>query len=448
MPKLEIVTGARAGAAFRLRTERVAVGRAGDADLRFDPDLDRAVSARHALIFRHDGRWYVRDEASRNGTFVNGRSVTGDAPLNDGDRIEFGAGGPAAVFHVDGDALSATGRLRQIAARQSRRLLLVSAGSVALLIALVAGFLLHDRRQRAEFDDERAAWTLERDAMRLRIDNILAAADATVRSLEGEVAGLAAALARSRGEVSNVRDALALAESSGDTTNVPELRRQLQSATAALERQQLAASLDFRAIEAANRRAVAMVYVEAADGVVSTGSAFAIRADGTLATARHVLIPLANGPRPRRIAVQFSDSEQAWPARLLAVSADADIAIIKVDNILGDVPTVRGLNLRSDTLGAGTPVAVIGFPLGGDAVMPGSAHSERLARPLPTAGVVTRLTAGGLEVQGYGAAGASGSPIFDRDGNVIAVLYGGRRDNGGSVIFGAPAAHIARIAPR
>src|SRR5690606_23603170 len=143
------------------------------------------------------------------------------------------------------------------------------------------------------------------------------------------------ALDQSRAEVRRLRDGLARAGAQGDSSRVAELRRQLQAATAALERQQLAAALDFRAIQAANRRAVALVYVEAADGGVVTGTAFAVRPDATLVTSRHVLTGADGRGRPRRIAVQFSDSDQVFPARLIALADDADLAVIRADSILG-----------------------------------------------------------------------------------------------------------------
>jgi S1-C subfamily serine protease len=44
-----------------------------------------------------------------------------------------------------------------------------------------------------------------------------------------------------------------------------------------------------------------------------------------------------------------------------------------------------------------------------------------------------------VQVDAYGAPGSSGSPIFDRSGNVIAVLYGGERESNGKIIFAVPA---------
>jgi S1-C subfamily serine protease len=48
-----------------------------------------------------------------------------------------------------------------------------------------------------------------------------------------------------------------------------------------------------------------------------------------------------------------------------------------------------------------------------------------------------------VQVDGYGAPGSSGSPIFDRDGKVIAVLYGGQTESQGKIIFAVPAYLVA-----
>jgi sigma-54 dependent transcriptional regulator, acetoin dehydrogenase operon transcriptional activator AcoR len=53
---------------------------------------DGWMSSRHAALVRAtEGGWVVRDEGSKNGTFVNGLPVAGDALLCDGDVIEAGS---------------------------------------------------------------------------------------------------------------------------------------------------------------------------------------------------------------------------------------------------------------------------------------------------------------------------------------------------------------------
>ena len=44
-----------------------------------------------------------------------------------------------------------------------------------------------------------------------------------------------------------------------------------------------------------------------------------------------------------------------------------------------------------------------------------------------------------LEVNGYGVEGSSGSPVFDGDGKVVGVLFGGRVENGERTLYAVPA---------
>ena len=62
------------------------LGRSLDADVEID---DPSVSRRHALIVRQDGRTYLLDDASRNGTWHNGVRV-GRVALRDGDSFSLG----------------------------------------------------------------------------------------------------------------------------------------------------------------------------------------------------------------------------------------------------------------------------------------------------------------------------------------------------------------------
>src|SRR5512135_1862756 len=97
--RVEVVRGARAGFVLPLVGDIVTVGRGIDCNLRLDPEVDVAASARHAAFLRRGASWVVRDLDSRNGTFVNDLPVTGETPLRSGDRVTLGAGGPVVLFH-------------------------------------------------------------------------------------------------------------------------------------------------------------------------------------------------------------------------------------------------------------------------------------------------------------------------------------------------------------
>ena len=51
---------------------------------------DNFVSGEHSLLTWRDGRWWVEDVASTNGTFVNGAEINRPTPLLDGDVVGIG----------------------------------------------------------------------------------------------------------------------------------------------------------------------------------------------------------------------------------------------------------------------------------------------------------------------------------------------------------------------
>jgi FHA domain len=65
----------------------LSIGRSGDADLRIE---DRYASGLHARIFSREGRAYVEDMSSTNGTLLNDAELHGEAELIDGDVVRIG----------------------------------------------------------------------------------------------------------------------------------------------------------------------------------------------------------------------------------------------------------------------------------------------------------------------------------------------------------------------
>ena len=424
-----VLSGGKAGAVFTPAGASFVAGRHEAADLRFDRPQDTTVSARHARFEESGSGWTVCDLGSRNGLLVNGRAVSGEIGLKPGDRVMFGPGGPEIEVLADGAASeSATARVRTAVRSERRRALMIAGGAVGIL-AIVAGALV------VRTTDSRRAWEGERRGLEHRIDSLIAADSGRSTSLAAEVTGLSAALQQSKSELEQLRTRLRSTRPGSD--DAEQLRREVNTATAALRRQQLAAALDFTAIQRRARGAVAMLWVEFPDGRRVSGTAFAVRASGALLTNRHVVTGADGSSKPSRIAVRFADSDQAFPAHLVAVSPNWELAIVQVENVIGDVPAAV-LDERPDTLSPGSPVALIGYPLGGELEKDPSAD-RRVARPVVSAGLLLRTTPEVVEVQGLGAAGASGSPILDAAGHVIAVLYGGRDEQGTQVLLGVPA---------
>lgn len=65
----------------------LSIGRSSEADVRID---DRYASGVHARIFTRDGRTYVEDMNSTNGTQLNEATLSGEAELIDGDVVRIG----------------------------------------------------------------------------------------------------------------------------------------------------------------------------------------------------------------------------------------------------------------------------------------------------------------------------------------------------------------------
>ncbi|NIM50042.1 MAG: FHA domain-containing protein [Gemmatimonadales bacterium] len=468
--QLRILSGARTGHTEVFSIARIGIGRHPASDLQFDPERDLDVSARHATIILENDEWLVRDLGSRNGTLVNGHRISRVTKLDDTDQIRFGEHGPTLEFRLvpegtpDGVVaraaapekpppaegpvratgateeprrMSTTERIRVEVRRETRTLRRTTVVLFATLLAVAAAFFYQNHRQESLRQREIAT-------IQARTDSLLRVADQAVQVLQGQVEGLANALRQSQDQVGRLRQQLATAQAVGNQADVEVLKDQLAAATQALRYQELAARVDYRGIVESNQRATAIIWVEFGPGEVSTGTAFAVRSDGTLLTNRHVVAGEDGSRRPRQIAIQFADSRQVVPARLLGTSREADLAAVKVD-FDGGVPTVQGLNGRPDTLHQGDPVAVIGFPLGPDLPMATGGGGRPIAKSSFSAGSVSKVLQDLIQVDGYGTHGASGSPIFDRTGQVVAILFGGQQGSGGRIVFGVPANYAIRL---
>ncbi|HET9154451.1 MAG TPA: FHA domain-containing protein [Solirubrobacterales bacterium] len=65
----------------------LSVGRSKESDVQID---DRYASSLHARVFSREGRFYVEDMNSTNGTLLNGATLQGEAELIDGDAVQIG----------------------------------------------------------------------------------------------------------------------------------------------------------------------------------------------------------------------------------------------------------------------------------------------------------------------------------------------------------------------
>jgi hypothetical protein len=78
--------GGRAGETFQPAGERTRIGRSPDCDIFLD---DVTVSRSHAVLVEREGSFYVEDQGSLNGTFVNRHRID-SARLENGDELQVG----------------------------------------------------------------------------------------------------------------------------------------------------------------------------------------------------------------------------------------------------------------------------------------------------------------------------------------------------------------------
>ena len=449
--EFRFLDGAGAGEVRIVRKDFATIGRHPDADLPFDSTRDLDVSVRHAAVFRAGGGWVVRDLGSTNGTWVNGEKLKGDRALLPGDVIRLGREGPrlrfqphdreaATVPNEEAVTLSeakgrspprgTTTRIRAEVRRQTAGWRRVT-GLVAVAALLVSGTLgvLAVRQQRIS------------STLRVRL---LERTDSLLANLEGassSVAELRGQLALAREETARLRAAIADRTSgAGDLeTLAGRLEAALPGRTAMVE----AARFDRAAIDSLNRDAVGVVVSELAGGRRMAGTGFVVRARGDtgwILTARHLVTDSAGRPAAR-LGFLFEGSRQNFPARLLGIADSADLALLVV-LVRGGVPAVAGLGTGSRP---GEPVAMLGYPAGLD---PAGTWRTRGVRAVGLTGTVRRAGPDLIELDGYGASGSSGGPVFGADGMVVGMVFGGDPQSDGRVVYAVPAGRMRRFLER
>ncbi len=454
--ELRVISGARAGHRDVFDKSYIAIGRHPMSDLRFDAEQDIDASTRHAALLQNADAWVLRDLGSTNGTFVNGERIAADTPLQSGDTLRFGVHGPEVVFQLLREeeevvmpAVRAPERSSSAAAAPARPVRTTEEPRAAVPPAKAAPAPpSRTAVLRAELSHQRSR--LQGLVLTLGIIVLGALAvvywqgrerNQAVTTVQLVVDSLAQQLAQLRTLQAQAESTKTALEAELAAERDPARRRALESQLGTVTRRsaaiQEARGVDYTAIRARNDSAIAVVYVRFADTTqMWTGTAFAVTAGGRMITNRH-LVTNASGDAPRDIAIQFSGSSDVLPARLVRVAPDADLAVLQLES-QGPFPVVAGLDDSGAQTAAGAPVALIGFP--------GGADGTTVPRSKLVTGSVTRAVADSLlELDAFSGTGASGSPIFGRDGRVIGVLFGGRGGASSNEIVGLPIRRVLAL---
>jgi S1-C subfamily serine protease len=492
------LSGTRAGQIDVFGQPFITLGRHPLCELKFDPDKDLDVSSRHASVTLENGVFLLRDLESTNGTFVNGSRLRDSHMLADKDVIQFGPNGPKVQFNLlqesgaqstrsdarpargaspgtalfpsaasdptrnppppratsggvraspgsEGNAPKAppgprpgrgaagagggkgghTTRIRAEVARETAHLRRTTIGLFALLLVVSGAYLWQSISSARQLEGQRRLLLGQVDSLIRQID-----------ALSVSQSVLKAALDSARSTTARLRRELD--QGTQTSAELEAIRRQLGAAMQRQKNLSQAARLDAGAIAAANQDAIALVFAQFKDGKTYTGTAFAVRSDpngGLLLTNRHVVTDSAGVPA-MRIGIVFNGSNQNFKADIAAVHPDQDVVSLRVSVHRG-VPVVKGLAPGPNPVAVGDPVAVLGFPLGLDLPQGRDWRSIGVSATL-TLGTASRVLPQVLQLDSYGAQGASGSPIFNRDGLVVGILYGGEKSSNGRIVFGVP----------
>lgn len=89
----------KAGESQKIIIDQVEMGRDRNCQVRFDETYS-TVSRRHAAIIKDGDRWKLVQLSTTNSTFLNGKPVTNEWYLENGDEIQLSVGGPRMGFIV------------------------------------------------------------------------------------------------------------------------------------------------------------------------------------------------------------------------------------------------------------------------------------------------------------------------------------------------------------
>lgn len=96
---LTITSGTLSGRVFDLETGFLTIGRGENCSVRFDPVGERIASKQHAFIEAKADGYYLTDNASTNGTILNGERIE-KSKIKTGDNVQFGKNGVTALITI------------------------------------------------------------------------------------------------------------------------------------------------------------------------------------------------------------------------------------------------------------------------------------------------------------------------------------------------------------
>jgi serine protease Do len=198
---------------------------------------------------------------------------------------------------------------------------------------------------------------------------------------------------------------------------------------------------DLAQVAQLNQNAVGLVTMFA-DSSGAEGSGFAITPSGYFVTNRHV-VTTDSGKTADSVFVSMADQRYGrwWRADVVAVgTGDVDIAVLQLRGYRG--PYIKKVDWASANARQGEPAALIGFPRGTMVAL----DSSDIVRTSMSAGIFSKVGSERIQFDGFSQGGSSGSPVFNANGEVVAVHYAGLKGTVG-LGFAIPVSKVVALLP-
>lgn len=175
------------------------------------------------------------------------------------------------------------------------------------------------------------------------------------------------------------------------------------------------------AISQGNQAAVGLVTAYFGQEI-SDASGFVITTSGYYVTNHHAVAE-RDGTRADSVFVTMADQSLQRRADVISVASggNPDLALLKIRDYSG--PYIQKLDWAGASVRQGEAAALIGFPEG----MALALDETRTVRTSMSAGIFSKVTSEGVQFDGFTVGGSSGSPIFNANGEVVAVHRAGLR---------------------